>query len=149
MNEQPVPRWKNLNVLIFAFGGALLLVATFQVGVFIGERKATFAYRWSENYHRIFAGPQHGFFNNFQGPMPMDAHGVFGSVLKVDGDTMLIEGKDDTEESVVVSTSTVIRHGSDTIPLNDVTTNNQVTVIGTPNDDGQIMAQFIRIFDHP
>ena len=49
-------------------------------------------------------------------------------------------------ESVVVSTDTVIRGMDDMMRLGDVKIGEWITVIGAPNESGQIGARFIRVF---
>ena len=65
--------WSLLALIVF------LLV--FGAGMFVGEKKARFSYRWGENYQRNFAGPRGGFFGNFGREEGLiNAHGAFGQI---------------------------------------------------------------------
>ena len=71
-----------IGLAVFAILGSI-----FGAGIFIGGMKANFSYRWAENYHQTFAGPQGGFLGNWRGlpPAPgdfMGSHGTFGQIIK-------------------------------------------------------------------
>jgi len=129
---------------IAAFAGA------FSLGEMVGYRKARFSYAWGENYNRNFGGPRQGF---FRAPMMdnefIDAHGTFGQVLKVDGMTVVIKGREGVEKIVIVSTDTDIRKLRDAASISDIKPSDFVTVIGEPNEQGQLIAQFIRVMPPP
>src|SRR3989338_7677813 len=87
--------FQNSDVLkwvIVGLAGFIVLILVFGAGMKVGTLKARYSYRWAENYHRNFAGPRSGFFSDW-GNSPrgefINAHGVFGSIIKIDGNTML------------------------------------------------------------
>ncbi len=121
-----------------------LLAFAFQVGEFVGFRKAEFAYRFGENYHRNFAGPRRGFFGDFKGEGFMNSHGTFGQVLKIDNELLLLKSSDG-EKMVHVGTTTELRRFHDRILLSEIHVGEGVVVIGSPTEDGMIEAKFIRI----
>ncbi len=123
-----------------------LLLGIFQLGIFVGYRKATFSYNWGDNYHRMFAGPKRGFFQDFQGRGFMNAHGLMGDVLKIDGNTIILRDKDATEKVVIVGPGTTIRRGPEVLQMSDIREGEDIVVIGGPNSQGQIDAKLIRIF---
>lgn len=134
-----------LGVVIFA---VLLLV--FQVGVFVGFKKAEFSYHWSENYQRNFAGPQRGFAEPFQGKDLINAHGSAGQIIKIDGSTIIIKGNDNVERAVLIKEDTVIRSLRDSIKISDLKLNDLVVIIGDPaTTSGQITAKLIRVMPTP
>ena len=73
-------------------------------------------------------------------------HGVAGEVLDVSSSTISVKDLLGNEESVAVSADTVIRGMDDMMSLSDVKAGAWITVIGAPNDNGQIGARFIRVF---
>jgi len=146
---------KTFKIILVAIGSLIVLLLVFGAGEFVGYRKARFSYSWGENYHRNFGGPRGGFFEWGRMPMSMmgppsgdfiEGHGVFGSILKIDASTLLIKGEDNVERSVIVSDKTVITRGRSPMALGDLKVDDRVTVIGSPNAQGQIEAKFIRVF---
>ncbi len=108
---------KVILTILVALGALVLLLGAFSAGVHVGERKV-----------------------HYRG------HGVFGKILSVSGSTLVVQGKDNVEQNVLVSTSTVIRVGREQGSLADIHADNQAAVFGTPNDQGQIDARLIRLF---
>jgi len=135
----------------FGLGAALILVLTFACGVFVGLEKAEFSYQWGENYYR-----------NFVGGMPpavpgvpltirlpsdrdyMNAHGITGELIKIDGNTLIIKDDDGTEKNIIVNDQTLYAKNRQTIKLSDLKINDSLVVIGSPDNQGQMQAKFIR-----
>ena len=124
-------------LVIFLFG--------FRIGVFVGFRKAEFASNWGENYHKNFAGPREGFFNEFVGKNSIDANGAFGQIIRIDGQTLIIKEADDVEKVILIGNDTAIRRFQDNLELTDLKVDDMVVIIGNPNNQGQIEAKLIRI----
>lgn len=143
---------RTFITIIAVLFGLALLAGAFGFGVFVGYRKANFSYRWGENYHLNFGGPRDGFFQNFRdlgGGDFIGGHGVFGQIIKIDGQTLVIKGQDNVERVVLVKSDTSIRRLGEDIKLDNLKTNEFVTIIGDPNDQGQIEAKFIRVMPYP
>lgn len=134
--------------ILFALAAMILLCGVFSLGVRVGERKAQHFSRWSENYGRMFGsrgGPGGGFLSPpLFGEMP-DAHGAFGTVLSVNGSAIVIQGRDNLEQNVLATTTTVIRIGRGTGSFADIRPDIEVAVFGVPNEQGQIEARLIRL----
>jgi hypothetical protein len=130
----------------------LAAVLIFGAGVFVGQMKAKFSYGWAENYHRNFGGPRGGFIGDWRNrplPPPEDfvgGHGIFGPIIKIDGSTLTINGKNGVETVVLVSDQTGIRSPQGVLKIGDLKVDDQITVIGLPNSQGQIEAKLIRVF---
>ena len=149
--NRDVLKWIIIGLVSFT---ALVLV--FGAGVKVGTLKARYSYRWAENYHKNFAGPRGGFFDNFRRGFDDDdfieAHGVFGSVIKIDTSTssgqatLIVKGKDNVEKTILVSDKTTISNRRDVIKFDGLKIDDQVVIIGSPNEQGQIEAKFIRVF---
>jgi len=141
---------KNSKIIAISIGALILFLLVFKAGVFVGYKKASFSYKWGENYHRNFAGPREGFFGDLKRGFGdkdfIDAHGIFGTIIKIDGNIILIKGKDNVETAVLVSDTTVIRRGRETIKPADLKTDNHIVIIGSPTEQGQIDAKLIRLF---
>jgi len=137
-------KWIIVGLLAFA-----LIIFIFAFGVWVGSERAQFSFRWAENYHRNFGGPPSGFLENFTGKDSMPGHGVFGSVIKIDGNILTIKGQDNIERSVNTTDKTTIKRLNEDQKILDIKINDYVVIIGQPNDVGQIEASFIRIMPPP
>ena len=131
-------------------GAIIILLCVFQVGVMVGARKAGFSYRWGENYHRNFAGPQGGF------PLPglgdrdfIESNGMIGQIIKLDTNSLVVKGRDNMERIILVNEQTTILRFKDTVKYTDLKIDDFIVVIGEPNVAGQIEAKFIRIMPQP
>jgi len=143
---------KTFIAVIAVFFGLALLVGTFTLGVFVGYKKANFSYRWGENYHRNFGGPRDGFFGNirdFGGKDFIEGHGIFGQIIKIDGQTIIVKGRDNVERILLVKEDTSIQRFHDAISIGELRADDYIVVLGNPKDSGQIEAKFIRVMPGP
>ncbi len=134
-----------LKVIIVGLLGFAFVMFVFGVGIWVGEKRAEFSFRWAEEYHRNFGGPNQGIFGNFPNSDFISGHGIFGTVLKIDGDSIIVKGQDDMETTIVVSGQTTVRDNVSAISLQDIKVNDTVVIIGSPDNQGQIEAKFIRV----
>lgn len=125
---------KKFNIPLVAVGAVILLLLAFKAGELIGYRKALFSYRWGENYHRNF------------GDFMMSAHGTAGTILKIDGSTLIVKGGDNVEKTILMSEKTTVTSRRETIKAGGLKVDDRVVIIGSPNEQGQIEAKFIRLF---
>jgi hypothetical protein len=139
-------KWIIIGIIIFVYS-----VCVFGAGVFVGGMKARFSYRWAENYHRNFGGPENGFmFDMRMSPLNgefIQGHGVFGEIIQIKDSDIVIKSQDNAEKVVIFNKDTAITVGRRTITKSDLKVGEQVVVIGSPNDKGQIEARLIRVFD--
>lgn len=148
-NDSAKLKKDTLRWIIIGLAGFAALLLVFGAGVKVGALKARYSYRWAENYHKNFAGPRGGFFSdwrNFPQGEFINAHGVFGSIIQINGDMIIAKDKNNTEKTVLVSDKTIIQRGRETVKLSDLKTDENIVVIGSPNENGQIEAKVIRIF---
>ncbi len=141
----------GLKLAIIVLVGFAVIVLAFGAGMIVGGMKARFSYRWAENYHKNFAGPKNGFLDNWQGmpPLPGDfieGHGVFGEIIELEGDGFVVKGAGDMEKIIIVAEDTVIKKGMETIK-DGLKVGDRLVIIGSPNEQGQIEAKLIRIFN--
>ena len=140
-----------LKWVIIGLAGFVIVVLVFGTGMFVGGMKAKFSYRWAESYHKNFAGPKGGFLYDWRQlpPFPGDfieGHGTFGEIIKIEGNTLIIKGRGDVEKIVLVTEKTIIQSGRKDIKILDLKVDDQVVIIGSPNEEGQIEAKLIRVF---
>ena len=137
---------KIFKYALTGIGALIVLLMVLRLGMVVGVRKEGFAHRWSENYHRNFAGgPREGFLREFGRRDFMGSHGTFGTIITMDLPVIIMNSKDGVEKVVVLGNDTVIRRFRNTITASDLTVNDAIVVIGSPNDAGQIEAKLIRV----
>jgi hypothetical protein len=149
MNFRTLFQSKTFQGVLYGIGIIIVLLLVFQIGVFVGFKKAEFTYAWGSNYYRNFAGPPPEFMQEFEGRDMMNGHGTLGSILKIEDPNIVIKGQDGVEKVIVTTKDTVIRNLLDVIKLTDLKENDPVVVIGSPNDAGQIEAKFVRVMPVP
>lgn len=142
--------------LLVILAGLLVILAVFTLGVHVGERKARHFSGWERNYPRMMpSGRGPSMMNSrtpFMRPSLPGTHGVFGKVLSMTDNHLVIQGQNGIEENVLITSSTAIRVGQETITPNNLPTDlsrADVAVFGTPTDQGQIEARLIRLFIKP
>jgi len=146
MNTPEFLESKAFRITVIVIACLIVLSVVFRVGVSVGYRRAIFSYQWGENYHRNFGGPRGGFIQGFLGDKSLlESHGVFGQIVSIDNQTLVIKGGDHTEKIVTTSTDTEIMRLREQIKISDLKTNNSIVVIGEPNSKGQIEAKIIRV----
>jgi len=133
--------------IIYILLAIILAILIFQAGVLVGFHKASFDKSWDENYVQNFGpGKQGGF-----GPMPSqfpNAHGTIGKIIKLDDvnqNSIVVEGQDNVEKIILVSANTHIRKLRTDITASGLDLGDTVIVIGEPNTQGDIIANFIRV----
>ncbi len=136
---------KKFQIATWIVAGLIIALGIFHAGIMVGYRKASFSYRWGENYHRNFGGPRQGFMNNFFEKDFIESHGTFGQIMKIDAGTLVVRGRPNEEKIILMTKDTVIHKGNDNAVPTDLKINDYIVTIGQPNDQGQIEAKFIRI----
>lgn len=136
----------QFKILLGCVGGLIVLLLTFHLGTLVGFHKARFALDWGDNYHRNFGGPRGGFLRDFTSRDYMNGHGTAGTVVRIDGQSVVVKDGEGVEKIATVGEKTSIMRGRSTVALSDIKPDEQVVVIGTPKEDGTIDAKIIRLF---
>lgn len=143
---------KSLYLAFAIVAAIVILLGSFTLGIHVGERKARHMAGWYAHYEQEFnrSSPmmnrRQPSIPNLQPGLP-GGHGVFGKIISISGSTLLVQGKDGLEQSVVVTSSTSIRMGRAAGSLQNIQANMPVAVFGDPDDQGQIEARLIRLFE--
>ena len=140
---------KIFQVIVIGIAVLIVILLVFKAGMMVGIKKADFSCRWSDNYHRNFGGPKGGFWGGFGDRDFMDANGTFGQIIKIEGNLLTIKGNQNTEKVILLNENTVIKSMQDTIKATDLKVDDNIVVIGEPNQTGQIAAKLIRIVPPP
>lgn len=139
-----------LKWVIAGLIGFVIIILIFSAGMWFGGSKAQFSYRWAENYHKNFAGPRSGFFSDWRS-FPngdfIEGHGAFGEIIELTDTGFIIKGRGDIEKIIVISDETTVRKGLETVEKSGLKVDDRVVIIGSPNEEGQIEAKLIRIFN--
>lgn len=132
--------------LAIILGSLVVVLAVFQLGMYVGFKKAGFSYRWADNYQRSFGMPRGGFWREVEGRDFMGGHGVSGKVIKVEGNIIYVTGSDNIEKVVSTNETTRIVKAREVINITNLKVDDQIVVIGSPSDNGVIEAKMIRVF---
>ena len=144
---------RAIIIILATLATLAILAGVFQLGVSVGERKSRHFTRWFDNYnqnmlppapHRPGPGLPPG---NMPMPMLPNAHGVFGKILSVSDNSLIIQGQDNVEQNVLITSSTAIRIDRRIGTIEDLKPETEVSVLGAPNEQGQIEARLIRLFN--
>jgi len=141
-----------LKWIIVGLAGFVVVFLIFGVGMFVGGMKARFSYRWAESYHKNFAGPRGGFLGDWRIPIPfpgdfIEGHGTFGEIIKINDSDLIVKGQGDVEKVILITADTIIEKGRDTIKKENLKVGDRIVIIGSPNEQGQIEAKLIRVFN--
>jgi len=145
MNFQDYIKSQSFRGIIIGVCVTIVILLIFQAGVFVGYRKASFAFRFGDNYYSGFdrkAPAPFGF------PLRDEfrtSHGAVGEVVGVSLPTLVVAGPDSIEKTVLIGTSTLIRKFDAELEPEDIQTGDFLVVLGDPNDDSQVQAKLIRI----
>lgn len=149
MNIKDFFKSKLFTKILYGLGIVVVALLIFRAGMFVGYRKASFSYRWGDNYSRTFGGNH----KNFLLGVPKDdfanAHGAVGKIIKIDLPTFVLEDRDHIEKIVVINNNTFVRRFRETATSNDLKIGDFVVIIGSPNDKSEIEASLIRIMPTP
>jgi hypothetical protein len=146
---------KAFKTTLWVMAGLIASLFIFKAGTIAGFKKASFSYRWGENYHRNFGGPRGGFLGDFGGGDFIGAHGVFGQIMKIDSSagstqaTLVIRGSDGVEKIALIKEDTTIKRFRETVKISGLKVDDYMVAIGEPNDAGEIEAKFIRLLPSP
>jgi hypothetical protein len=140
--------------VVAGIGIAVTALLIFQAGVFVGFRKAGFAGRMGDNYYKTFGerrDSQNPFpsFGMREMMDPLNSHGTIGKIVSVALPEVIVADRDGIEKIILVDSKTDIRQFRDTIKAEQLKTGDFVTIIGEPNDKGQIEARLIRVMPTP
>ncbi len=132
-----------------------VILGTFQAGVFVGFSKASFRYNFGDNYYRNFGQPNGPIGRSMMKPLNdmgmrlLDerggGHGTFGKIIKISLPNIVVLGPDNIEKIVLMGTTTTIHMNRTQITADNLVLDQDITVLGAPNENGEIVAKFIRI----
>ena len=156
MNNKNIFESKNLRRILWGVGIAIAVLLIFQAGMFVGYRKASFSYRWGDNYYRAFGGHRGGermmggrMMDSFRGKDFTNSSGAIGRIVSINLPVLTIENRDSIEKIILIADDTSIKRFRETINVADLKIGDLVVAIGAPNDSAQVEAEIVRIMPNP
>ncbi|MFZ2188698.1 MAG: hypothetical protein WAV73_04010 [Candidatus Moraniibacteriota bacterium] len=170
MSTQELVKSRNFKIALGVVGALLVVFASFSSGVAVGLHKAKFSYQWGQNYERNFMGPgkraggmmdaddrgqmmgvrrdggMMDFPRNIEGRDFRNAHGIAGTIISVADNNLIIKDRDNKENTVAVTDRTIIKDHMLDVKISDLKANDQIVVMGRPDDQGIVNADLIRVF---
>jgi len=139
---------KVLVGILYGIGIVIVLALVFSAGISVGFRKAGFSRAWGENYERNFGthSMRPPLFDKENFP---NAHGAVGKIIKTELPTIIVQDKDQIEKVVLIKDDTKIQKRREEIKQEQLTVDDFLVVVGSPNDRGQIEAKLIRVMPAP
>jgi len=151
MNLKDIAQSKTLRGIIIGICIFIVAALIFQAGVFVGYKKAEFSGRFGDNYSRAFGGEKRG--PGMMGGFPEDifvgGHGTAGKIVRISLPTIIVADRDNVEKVVTIEDDTSIRSYRDAVKITDLKVGDFVIILGSPDDQGQIVAKLIRITPEP
>ena len=126
---------KWLRIILIGVGALLALCVLLGAGIFV--------VRW--NSQRI--GRPVGLFRQMFGLV--SGHGAAGAIQSIDNQTITLQLRDGTTQTVLVNKDTRIEKSGKRITLQDLKAEDRITVIGSPDSQGHIAARWIRVHTLP
>jgi hypothetical protein len=168
MDTKEIVKSRNFKLAIGVVGVLLVALVSFAGGVVVGLHKAKFSYDWGKNYERNFMGASFkdsgmntgdnldgktnsrkamlDFPRNIEGRDFRNAHGLAGTIISITDSNIIVKDRDNKESTVAVTDETIIKDHMEDVKITDLKTDDQIVVMGKPNDGGTIEADLIRIF---
>lgn len=170
MSTEDLIKSKIFKITLGVVGILLFVFVSFAGGVAVGLRKAKFSYEWGQNYERNFMGfgRERGPIGNFDDRGKMidgrrsvslrdfprsiegrdfrNAHGLAGTIISISDKNLIIKDRDNKENTVAVTDKTIIKDRILDVKTSDLKAGDQIVIMGTPNEQGVISADLIRVF---
>lgn len=151
------------GIVASIIGIFLIAVISFGGGVAVGLRKARFSSDFGRNYEQNFMGARFGdgrgemmgggnrggdmmgFFRDVQGQDLRNGHGLAGIIISIDNNNLVVKDRDNKENTVIVTDDTLIKSRGESLKTIDLKVNDQIVIIGNPDENGTVNASLIRI----
>ncbi len=130
-------------------GIILLMIVSFQFGVFVGFGKASFNFRNGERYFLEMNGRRDDPMMGLKRDDFQNTHGTIGKIIRISPDVLIVLDKEQKEKTISISTSTVIKKFREDIKAVDLKIDDFIAVIGSPEENGFVGAKLIRVMPDP
>lgn len=150
MSIKEIAESHYFKIAAMVVGVMLIALISFFIGLAVGFHKARFSYSFGENYERNFAGPHGGpagFLPDPMGPDFRNGHGVAGTIISINDNSIIIKDRDNKENTVTVTDQTLIKRFKEDVKVSGLKVDEKIIILGKPDENGTIKAEFIRVFD--
>ena len=121
---------KWLRIVLIGIAVVLVLCLCLGAGLYVVRLHNRGSVRPAESLRRMF--------------FLRAGHGAIGTVQGIANQTISIQLRDGSSQMVVVNKDTRIEKNRKAITTADLELNDQITVLGSPDQQGQIIARWIR-----
>jgi hypothetical protein len=135
----------HTSVILAAALVVIALLLAFRAGMAVGFHKAAFSFRGGEGFYRGFEGRQSARPGMAARDEFTPAHGASGTIVSVAPSYFVVLGPDQFEKTVAVSSTTVMSRFRSKATLSDIKPGDFATVLGDPDEEGRIVARFVRL----
>ncbi|MDE2001672.1 MAG: hypothetical protein KGI60_03880 [Patescibacteria group bacterium] len=135
---------RGFKIALTIIGCLVVGLLIFQAGILVGYHRALFAHRGANSYIGVFENPGHGPFPEMSAAYP-NTFGAIGKIVTISLPTIMVEDGNNTEKMIMTSPDTAVREFRQALSLSDLKVNDSVVIVGSPNDQGAIQAQLIRV----
>ncbi len=145
MNIANIPTSPTFKGILYGIGIVAVGMLIFQAGIAVGFRKANFASDAGDNYRETFGGPARA---QIMGPRAGDVpspHGAAGRIVQVDLPFILLSEDHGIEKVILINDHTIIRRERRVVAPTELRIGDAAIIIGSPNDQAQVQAAFIRL----
>lgn len=141
---------KTFKIILASLLALVIILLIFSLGLMVGFRKAGFSRNYGDNYFRYFTGPVPGagmmkIIPQMEGRDFISGHGIIGSIIDIASSTIVVAGENEVEKVISVDDKTIIKRFDQSLNYNDLRVDEDVIIIGQPNQAGQIEARLIRV----
>lgn len=132
---------KTLYIIL----GIVLFLFVFQLGMFVGFKRAYFSNKIGGEYFQQMQGRNDTFITGLQLGDFINAHGAIGHIVGIKLPLIVVESSDETDETIRISSSTEIKYLKGVEAPEDLKLNDFVAVFGSPGNEPIIEAKLIRV----
>ena len=144
-----IPVTSLLRSPVHILTAILLMLVIFSAGMFVGYHKARFSYEWNANYARNISNPDSMFAPFMHDTDHGDAHGAIGEIVSIRSPLIMIKNPFEAEKILIIDQGTMIRHLYGIASTSDLAVGEHIIALGSPDQNGQVHATFIRIIPSP
>ncbi len=143
-NFEKITSSRKVRFAAGTIGALILALLVFRAGVVVGSHRGQF--RGDLSREHGFRSPF--FLGNFEMPhgFLQDGHGAVGSITAITLPTFLIETRDGANQTILISTSTLIRDMHAPDATTTLSVGDRIIVLGDPDNQGRINARIINVF---